>query len=305
MLSRVAIGWSLKGGMKMTCAPSRGFLSIVAAILLTSACSDISDEESKALSNSGAVVVNVTSEQIAFRFPELPARQTVGQGAAEGAAQATFETVLETIGNPFSIILLPIMLPAGAVIGAASVPDDEEWAEISTKYQRLKEAQIGIYSDRQRRNTAREIETGILSAFEERSDSCIATARNAAQCRNRQPVSMMSVRVQPVIDGDGYTLRTAVSVSLPGRPDVICIKKDYSRLYSRVVADGTVSAESALGTIAEMHAAFGGLLAFELYEAPVRISDADIGQAQRRASEGIGMPQEGDLPCVVVSAPER
>ena len=271
-------------------------ISVVAAATI-SGCSDISDQQSKMLSKSGAVLVDVKSTKTAFHFPELPARPTVGQGAAYGAAEGALYTAGEAIFNPFAILLLPIMIPAGAAIGAASVPNDEEWKAVTTEYQRLKEVQTRVFSDRKRRKTSSEIEAGILSAFKEKSDSCIAPSRRAAKCRGAQQVSTISVVIRPIIDGEGYTLQTAVEVNAPGMSKPTCIKKDYKRLYSKEAAVGRVGPERVLSEIEEMHSAFGKLLAFELYDAPIIKMDKGFGEARVAAQKGVGWPVEGKLQC--------
>lgn len=272
-------------------------ISVVVAVMI-SGCSDISDQQSNMLSKSGAVLLDVRSTKTAFRFPKLPARPTAGQGAASGALEGAGATVGEALmTDPAAIILLPIMIPLGAAIGAATVPDDQEWNNITAKYQRVKEIQIRVYSDRRRRNTSNEIEAGILSAFKEKSGSCIVPSRRAAKCRGAEPVSTVSVSIQPIVDAEGYTLQTAVAVNTPGMPEPTCIKRDYKRRYSRDAAVGRASPAGVLSEIEEMHKAFGKLLAFELYDAPGKKMEKGIGEARRAAWEGIGMPLEGKLPC--------
>ena len=110
----------------------------------TAACTDISEEESRSLSSSGAVLVNVTSEPIAFRYPELPERQTVAEGAAAGAAAGAAETAVMTLVNPFTVVYLPVMLTLGALDGVDSVYSDEQWEQIATYHQTLKHVQLRL-----------------------------------------------------------------------------------------------------------------------------------------------------------------
>ena len=267
-----------------------------------SGCTVISDDQSKKLANSGKVLVDVRGTKVAYRFPALPPRPTVAQGATAGALEGAGETVGQALMfDPYAIILLPIMIPVGAVIGAAQVPDDEEWREIARRYQRMKEAQTSVFRDRRQKNTTLEIEAGVIAAFREKSNGCIAPSRRATECRNAQPTSIISVNLQPVIDGEGYTLRTAVAVATPGASEVTCIRRDYKRFYTRQVAEAGMTAERIIGDIDEMHRAFGRLLAFELYEAPGRRNDKEIGRDRMAAWEGIGNPMEGELPCLELS----
>ena len=98
-------------------------------------------------------------------------------------------------------------------------------------------------------------------------------------------------------------LRTSVALSLPGAADIVCIKRDFNTSYIRS-SDERISVEGALNYIGNLHQAFGRQLAFELYEAPIRLNDPDFADARMLARQGIGMVQEGELPCLHVALPE-
>ena len=77
--------------------------------------------------------------------------------------------------------------------------------------------------------------------------------------------------------------------------------RDYIRHYARKVAEERATAQSALAEIEAMHTAFGRLLAFEVYEAPVTKTSDGIGKARMTAWKGIGIPHDGNLPCIATN----
>jgi len=286
----------------MTGASVRSAAVLAVLAMAASSCAYISDQTSEALSSSGTVLVDIRSAKVDFQFPQPPKRPSAGQGAAAGTMEAVGATFEQALMDPFAIIMLPLALPVGAAIGAATVPDDAEWNDITSRYQRTKEASVRIYSDRRGRDTASEIETGIISAFRETSGSCIVAFRNAAKCRAGQPTSVVSVAVQPVINFDGYTLRTAIALSTPDTSKVACIQKDYELRYEVIAVDA--GTPETLGQIKAMHKAFGRLLAFELYEGPKRRYEKDVGRDRMAAAKGIGLGLDGKLPCSIPATPE-
>ena len=268
------------------------------AVLALAACTPKNVENRKQFAASDAVVVSARGARAIMVFPELPPRQTRGQGAAEGALGAAGETVgMAIMDDPFAIILLPIMIPVGAVWGAATAPDDKDWARIEARYKRLKDTQTRIARRLAGNNTAADVQRhladaiGVTPSFQ---GKCVAVAGRKSGC-TAGSVTRIDVLTRPKITGEGYVLETATSVRGPGSSE--CIQHDFEKSYSRAFLAGEKTEAEILREISQMNRGFGLWLANELFEAPQSWHSQDTASRRWEIYALAGYPKRGTLPC--------
>lgn len=110
---------------------SIGCLCRPALLLLLAAGCQISDPDAmpKALNQAGAIQTEIARGAVVSQQMAL-ARPNAGDNAARGAGEAVGGLMSE---DPMAILLAPIFLPVGAVIGAAMTPGDDRWNAIASR----------------------------------------------------------------------------------------------------------------------------------------------------------------------------
>ena len=234
---------------------------LLVAQLLIGCAGDNSYKQGIPASNS--IQLSLVTSDIEWRFPALPNRPSAGQTAVQGAGEATGAVVNEMLNDPAAIILLPIFLPIGLVVGAASAPSDEEWANIKKRYARLEAGQKEIYTTLRKRNFQREFEASLLKHFSveaEASSKCVSLARQKNRCQGFAPTTNFLINATPRVVANGYEVELTYRITTEkGQSCNQSIK--YLR-YSDDLSTGLSNPDNELKKIRDMEDAIAELMAF-------------------------------------------
>ena len=185
------------------------FAAICSGVL---ACTPMANYNPTNLADATAAKLSVVDKAPQSNLQPLPPRPTRGQGAAAGALEGAGAVFGAT--DPYAILLLPVFVPLGAIIGAAAVPNDEEWAEIEAYWARAKSGSDKMVGWVAKIKAARLVEAGFASAVDAGQAgnvTCAQVASRSKRCNLGQGDVVLKVEllhsVTPIktTEGGGFS----------------------------------------------------------------------------------------------------
>ena len=136
-----------------------------------------------------------------------------------------------------------------------------------------------------------------------KTDRCVALARQPGKCKHATNVAAVAVNLEPEVNLEGYSIRTAYSVKTPNMQQQKCDQRDRHKKYLKDVMQGEVSADDAVKFVRKLHTAIARVVAFELYEEPHFEDLTTAGKSRMAAWGSSGSGQNGSLPCLRAANP--
>lgn len=282
--------------------------SLVAAggfAALLAAC-DVQTDIDPPLTGESAAAVTVSAKDSKAKIAqELGERVTPGKGAAQGAlagAGATLQVV-----DPYAILLLPILVPVGAAVGAASAPSDEEWAEMVADHKRQAANAahvIPIVDSVEKGDRLERLIAEQFSAVPALAQTCVRTRAQGRNC----PVTAASPRLtmqmshgiivlkfteggllsgKPKKTIEKYVIRSSLDVRLdmPAPQEDRCLTFDFGALAPLDEASGQFNRQAVEADLIEGLQKVAVLLVLSVFEAPGLDNDARAALARERQEE--------------------
>jgi hypothetical protein len=172
-------------------------LGLIAFAVLVTGCGEFNKYNAKHLQPATSLTVQVVGTPPKAKLENLKDRPTVAQGAGAGAVSGAGEAIGEAFfTDPGMILLVPIMIPVGAVIGAASVPNDEEWKEIVAYYERSTRISKLLQGIAARSVTAAQLEREFVREVPKHWQGCVTSASRKGKCRAGANPARLQVKLE-------------------------------------------------------------------------------------------------------------
>lgn len=217
--------------------------------MLTACVPSVPPEDVAAISRAATLTVEVRTSALQVERLEL-ARPTAGDTAARGAgaaAGATLDAALQSDGT--AILLLPLAIPIGALIGAAGAPTDADWARTRAEAAAVNRRMLDLAAAASSVEPAEALERALAREIRRSSpgpSACVQSRAAGTRCpdaeqgvrirvrlaqkvaflgRGYKPSSLMTIA--PPVDVEAYLLRQVTEIAAPGRAPV-CFVEDHT-----------------------------------------------------------------------------